>query len=158
LPTAYPTPTSFSLAGLFCEYQFCIAHPVDISFFDVSAQQNPTAPSTYNQGLMAAFNANLFVQLMWQTSPGAADPQFLLDLMLDDAKDTTQGNKVIKLVRGMNVIYTPIATTASPLLPFGGAAAWTCGDRIFAWKVYTPGADSPSSLFDEAFARFNCTQ
>jgi hypothetical protein len=160
LPTPYPSPTAFNLAGLFCEYQFCIGHPIDISFFDLSAQQNPTLPSTYSQGMITAFNINssLFFQVMWQTAPGAADPQFMLDLILDDAKDTPQGNKDIKLVRNMNVMYTPIATTATPLLPYGGAAAWTCGERVFAWKVYTPNSDSAGALFDEALARFSCNQ
>lgn len=160
LPTPYPSPTAFNLAGLFCEYQFCIGHPIDMSFFDLSAQQNPTLPSTYSQGMVTAFNINssLFIQVMWQTAPGAADPQFMLDLILDDAKDTPQGNKDIKLVRNMNVIYTPIATSATPLLPYGGAAAWTCGERVFAWKVYTPNSDSAGPLFEEALARFSCNQ
>lgn len=131
-----------------------------MSFFDLSAQQNPTLPSTYSQGMVTAFNINssLFIQVMWQTAPGAADPQFMLDLILDDAKDSPQGNKDIKLVRNMNVVYTPIATSASPLLPYGGAAAWTCGERVFAWKVYTPNADSAGALFEEALARFSCNR
>ncbi len=160
LSTPYPSPTAFNLAGLFCEYQFCIGHPIDMSFFDLSAQQNPTTPSTYNQGMVTAFNINssLFIQVMWQTAPGAGDPQFLLDLMLDDAADLPQGNKDIKLVRGMNVIYTSIASTATPLLPFGGAAAWTCGDRVFAWKIYAPDANTANPLFEEALARFSCNQ
>jgi hypothetical protein len=159
-PTPYPSPTPFNLAGLFCEYQFCIGHPIDMAFFDLSAQQNPTLPSTYSQGMVTAFNINssLFIQLMWQSAPGAADPQFLLDLILDDAKDSAQGNKEIKLVRGMNVIYTSIGTTATPLLPYGGAAAWTCGERVFAWKVYAPNADTAGPLFEEALARFSCNQ
>jgi hypothetical protein len=159
-PTPYPTPTAFNLAGLFCEYQFCIGHPIDMSFFDLSAQQNPTLPSTYSQGMVTAFNINssLFIQVMWQSAPGTADPQFMLDLILDDATDLPQGNKDIKLVRGMNVMYTPIATTATPLLPFGGAAAWTCGERVFAWKMYTPDANTAGPLFEEALARFNCNQ
>lgn len=158
IPTPYPSPTPFSLAGLFCEYQFCIGHPIDISFFDISAQQNPTTPSTYSQGVLAAYNANLFLQVMWQTAPGASDPQFLLDLMIDDAKDAAQGSKDIKLVRGMNVIYTSISTTASPLIPYGGAGAWTCGDRVFAWKIYTPDEASARTLFEEALGRFTCGQ
>lgn len=159
-PTPYPTPTAFNLAGLFCEYQFCIGHPIDMSFFDLSAQQNPTLPSTYSQGMVTAFNINssLFIQVMWQSAPGTADPQFMLDLIIDDAHDLPQGNKDIKLVRGMNVMYTPIATTATPLLPFGGAAAWTCGERVFAWKMYAPDANTAGPLFEEALARFNCNQ
>ncbi|NUQ59168.1 MAG: hypothetical protein HUU12_07295 [Anaerolineales bacterium] len=68
-PTPFPSPTPFSLAGLFCEYQFCIGHPIDVSFFDISAQKNPASPSTYSQGLLAAFNGNLFIQVIWQIAP-----------------------------------------------------------------------------------------
>lgn len=157
-PTPFPSPTPFNLAGLFCEYQFCIGHPVDVSFFDVSAQQNPASPSTYSQGLLAAFNANLFVQIMWQIAPGAADPKFLLDTLLDDSIDTPANSLDVFLVRNMNVVYDAITTTATATLPYGGAGAWTCGDRVFAWKVYTPQADTPRALFDEALARFTCGQ
>jgi hypothetical protein len=158
VPTPYPTPTAFDLRGLFCEYQFCIGHPVDMAFFDVSAQQNAGAPSTYTQGILASYNANLFMQVMWQISPGTADPQFLLDLILDDGIDTATGNLEIKLIRDMNVVYTPITTTATGVLPYGGAAAWTCGERVFAWKAYTPDEASAAGLFESSFARFNCNR
>lgn len=158
IPTIYPTPTAFDLRGLFCEYQFCVGHPFDMSFFDVSAQQNAGSPSTYAQGLLASYNANLLIQMIWQISPGTADPQFLLELILEDGIDTRVGNPEIKQIRDMNVIYTPIASTATPILPFGGAAAWTCGERVFAWKVYTPDEASPPGLFESAFARFNCNR
>ncbi|MBL8099255.1 MAG: hypothetical protein JNK81_08735 [Anaerolineales bacterium] len=154
--TPFPSPTPFSLAGLFCEYQFCIGHPIDVAFFDVSAQQNPASPSSYSQGLLAALNASLFIQAMWQTAPGAADPKFLLDTILNDQVDTASGSMDVFLVRNMNVMYTPITTIATPVLPFGGAGAWTCGDRVFAWKVYAPNAESARPLFDEALARFRC--
>jgi hypothetical protein len=146
------------LAGLFCEYQFCIGHPIDVAFFDVSAQQNPAAPSTYSQGILAAFNANLFIQLMWQLAPGASDPEFLMELLLDDALDTRSGSMEVKLVRGMNVLYTPITSTATTVLPVGGAGAWTCGERVFAWKAYTPQAESAAPLFEETLGRFTCGQ
>ncbi len=155
VPTPYPSPTPFDLAGLFCEYQFCMGHPIDMAFFDVSAQNNPASPSTYSQGLLAAFNGNLFIQLIWQIAPGTADPQFMLDLILDDV-DTRVGNLDVKLVRDMNVIFSPITSTASPLLPHGGAAAWICGERAFAWKVYTPQAENAQPLFEDALARFTC--
>lgn len=154
--TPYPSPTPFSLAGLFCEYQFCIGHTIDISFFDVSAQQNPAAPSTYTQGLLAAFNGNLFIQVMWQIAPGTSDPKFLLDTLLDNQVDTASSNADVFLVRNMNVIYNSITTIATPALPFGGIAAWTCGDRVFAWKIYSQNAESARPLFDEALARFRC--
>ncbi len=129
-----------------------------MAFFDVSAQQNPAAPSSYGQGLIAAFNGNLFIQVLWQLAPGAADPEFVLDLILDEAIDIREGNLDVKLVRDMNVMYTSIKSTASPVLPFGGSGAWTCGDRVFAWKVYTPQAETASPLFEEALARFTCGQ
>jgi hypothetical protein len=157
LPTVYPTATPFDLRGLFCEYQFCVGHPIDMAFFDVGAQQNAGSPSTYTQGIIASYNANLFIQMIWQISPGTADPQFMLDLVLDDV-DTRVGNLEVKLIRDMNVVYTPITTTATPVLPFGGAAAWTCGERVFAWKVYTPDEASPSGLFESALTRFNCNR
>lgn len=157
-PTAYPSPTPFSLAGLFCEYQFCVGHPIDIAFFDVSAQQNPASPSTYSQGFLAGLNGNLFIQIIWQIAPGSSDPKFLLDTLLDDAVDAPSGNNEVFLLRDMNVMYTNISVTASPSLPYGGAGAWTCGDRAFAWKVYTPLAETSRALFDEAMNRFTCGQ
>lgn len=156
--TPYPPPTPFNLAGLFCEYSFCIGHPIDMAFFDVTAQNNPGTTSSYGQGLIAAFNGNLFIQMLWQLAPGAADPEFMLDLILDDEIDFRDGNLDVKLVRNMNVMYTQITSTATLVLPFGGSGAWTCGDRVFAWKVYTPQAETASPLFEEALARFTCGQ
>jgi hypothetical protein len=158
IPTVYPTPTAFDLRGLFCEYQFCMGHPLDMAFFDVSAQQSAGAPSTYTQGIIASYNANLFIQMIWQISPGTADPQFMLDLILDDGVDTRVGALEVKLIRDMNVVYTPITTIATPVLPFGGSAAWTCGERVFAWKVYTPDDASAAGLFESALARFICNR
>lgn len=158
IPTPYPTPTPFDLRGLFCEYQFCIGHPLDMAFYDVNAQQNAGAPSSYSQGIIASYNANLFIEAIWQISPGTADPQFLLDLILDDGIDTRLGTLDVKLIRDMNVVYTAITTTASPVLPNGGSAAWTCGERVFAWKVYTPDQASPPGLFESALARFTCNR
>lgn len=126
-----------------------------MAFFDVSAQQNPAAPSSYGQGMIAALNANLFIQVIWQAAPGAADPEFMLDLILGEV-DIREGNLDVKLARGMNVMYTAITSTATTLLPFGGAGAWTCGDRVFAWKVYSPQAESAGLLFEEMLARFTC--
>jgi hypothetical protein len=106
---------------------------------------------------MATYSANLLITLTWQLSPGAADPQFMLELILDDGIDTRVGTQEVKLVRNMNVIYTPITSTAS-VLPFGGAAAWTCGDRVFAWKVYTSDEASAVGLFESALDRFSCNR
>lgn len=156
MPTPFATPTTFSLVGLFCEYQFCIGHPQDMAFFDVSAQRNPGAPSTYAQGIMAAYNANLFIQLLWQTAPGATDAQFLLDLIIDKDLDATSGQASPRKVKDMNTVFVPITTKATAVLPYGGAGAWTCGDRAFAWKAYTPDNATAESLFNDALNRFNC--
>ena len=156
-PIPIPSATPFDLTGMFCEYQFCVGHPADMAFYDVSAvTSNQGNPSTYQTGLMAAYSGNLLIQLMWQFSPGTADPRFLLDLILEDGLDTSVGTPEVKLIRDMNVVYTPITTTATTVLPFGGAAAWTCGDRVFAWKAYTPDEASPTGLFDSTLARFAC--
>ena len=153
--TPFPSPTPFDLKGLFCEYQFCIGHPPEMAFFDVSAQQNPGAPSAYTQGILAAYSASLFIQVMWQLAPGT-DPAFLLDLILDDHFDAQAASPSSKQVAGVTTLFAPISTTASPVLPFGAAAAWACKDRAFAWKVYTPDTASPEALFDDALSRFVC--
>ena len=156
-PIPIPSATPFDVTGMFCEYQFCIGHPADMAFYDVSAvNSNQANPSTYQTGLMAAYSGNLLIQLIWQFSPGTSDPRFLLDLILQDGLDTSVGTPEVKLIRDMNVVYTSITTTATTVLPFGGAAAWTCGDRVFAWKAYTPDEASPAGLFDTALSRFVC--
>ncbi|HJQ14561.1 MAG TPA: hypothetical protein VJ830_07420, partial [Anaerolineales bacterium] len=104
------------------------------------------------------YSGGLVLQLMWQFSPGSSDPSFLLNLIIEDGSDTTVGTQDVKLIRNMNVVYTALTTTATPVLPFGGAAAWTCGDRVFAWKAYTADEASPAGLFENALARFNCSR
>ena len=159
ISTPFPSPTAFSLSGLFCEYQFCIGHPEDMAFYDVSAvNSNQGAPSTYQTGLIAAYSGGLVLQVMWQFSPGTSDPSFLLNLIVEDGVDTTIGTQEVKLIRNMNVVYTALTTTATPVLPFGSAAAWTCGDRVFAWKIYTADDASPVGLFESALTRFNCNR
>jgi hypothetical protein len=155
ISTPYPTPTPFNLAGLFCEYQFCIGHPVDMAFFDVNAQSGATSSSNYSQGLLAAFSENLFIQVMWQLASGSSDPQFMLDLILDDV-DTRTGTLNVRLIRDMNVVFTALTTTATTVLPYGGAGAWICGERAYAWKVYSSQAENAQPLFDAALDRFRC--
>src|SRR5688572_4774931 len=55
LPTPYPSPAPMTLAGLFCEYQFCIGHPTAMAFYDHLASLNPLTPSTYANGFLAAY-------------------------------------------------------------------------------------------------------
>jgi hypothetical protein len=155
-PVILPTSTPVNLAGIFCEYQFCIGHPAEMAFFDVSAQRNPTAPSTASQGILAAYNAKLFIQFVSQDAPGSSDPQFMIDLILDTKVDTRNGDLDPLLIGNLNVLYIPITTTASPILPNGGVAAWICGGRAFAWKVYTSQPDLPKNLLIEALQNFRC--
>jgi hypothetical protein len=128
-----------------------------MALFDVNAQSGATSSSNYSQGLLAAFSENLFIQVMWQLASGSTDPQFMLDLILDDV-DTRTGTLDVKLIRDMNVVFTPITTTATTVLPFGGAGAWICGERAFAWKVYSSQAENAQSLFDAALDRFQCNR
>ena len=108
--------------------------------------------------MIGAYNTNLFIQIMWQFAPGTKDAQFLLDLIIDDQADARTGNLDAKLIHNMNVLYTPITTTTTAVLPFGAAAAWNCGDRVFAWKVYSPQAETTQALSDSTIARFTCGQ
>jgi hypothetical protein len=157
-PTLYPSPTAVNLAGLYCEYQFCIGHPAGVAFYDHLATLNLGAPSTYNNGFIYAYQIpNLVISLIWLQAPGTSDPNFLLETILADQTDIPSGSLEVKLIRNMNVVYTPITTTISEV-PFGSAGAWTCGDRVFAWKAYTPQAETAAPLFEEALARFTCGQ
>lgn len=158
-PRILPTITPAPLGGLFCEYQFCIGHPADMAFFDLNAQNNPAAPSTISQGRLVTYNvnSNLFIQLVWQDALGSTDPQFMFDVILDAKVDTRSGNLDPILIGNLNVLYVPIATTAG-VLNSGGAAAWICGGRAFAWKAYTSQPDLSKNLLTEALQNFRCNK
>ena len=157
-PTPIPTFTPMALSGLYCEYEFCIGHPQDMAFYDVSAAQNQATPSDYSQGILAAYSSKLFIQVIWQPAPGSTDPQFMLDLITQQAGDLRSGDVQPKLVGPLNVFYVGITPTpgAATTLPYGGAAAWLCGGRAFAWKTYVATQDLASTLLDDALARFRC--
>ena len=157
-PGASTTPSPFpdSLAGLFCEYQFCMGHPGHVAFFDVNAQRNPASPNSYDQGILAAYDANMFIEVIWQLALSNSDPQAMLELVLEEGVDIRDGSLDVILVRDLNVFFTALSTTATPLLPNGGAAAWVCGDRAFAWKVYTTGEMRSETLLEDALRRFRC--
>ncbi len=127
-------------------------------FYDVVAKQNPDSPAsnTYENGILAAHNNSLFIQLIWQHAPGATDPIFIMDLILEDGLDTPIGTYNLRLIHNLNILSSPITTTASPLLPYGGVAGWVCGNRVFAWKAYTAQAESFEILLNEALNRFEC--
>ncbi len=159
-PTPMPTFTPMPLSGLYCEYQFCIGHPADMAFYDVSAAQNQAAPSTFSQGILAAYKPSIgpFIQLMWQPAPGSTDPQFMLDLITQYGADTKSGDVQPKLVGPLNVFYVPITpnAAAASALPYGGAAAWLCGGRAFAWKIYAAQQELATALLNDALSRFRC--
>ncbi|MFX1538699.1 MAG: hypothetical protein ACFFDI_31310 [Promethearchaeota archaeon] len=48
----------------------------------------------------------------------------------------------------------PSSVSSIPTRP-GGAAAWTCGERVFAWKAYTPQDGQAVSLFEEAIVEYD---
>ena len=156
VPPILPTATPMSLSGLFCEYQFCIGHPVSIAFFDLDAQRNPLALSSITQGMLAAYSSSLLIQVIWQDATGANDASFMLNTIVDSKIDSRSGDLKAFQLGGLNVDYVPIATTATSSLPYGGAAAWMCGGRAFAWKAYTPQAELATSLLNEALKRFSC--
>lgn len=157
-PTPAPTYTPMPLSGLYCEYQFCIGHPADMAFYDVSAAQNQASPSNYSQGIVASYSSNLFIEVVWQPAPGSTDPQFMLDLIMQNGADTRNGDVEPKLVGPLNVFYVPITPTpgAASTLPYGGAAAWLCGGRAFAWKAYVAQQELATTLLDDALSRFRC--
>jgi len=129
-----------------------------MAFYDHLATLNLGAPSKYDNGFLYSYQIpSMIISLIWLQAPGTTDPNFLLETILDDQADTPSGSLEVKLIRNMNVIYTPITTTINEV-PFGSAGAWTCGDRVFAWKVYTPQSETAAPLFEEALARFTCGQ
>jgi len=155
-PRILPTTTPMSLSGLFCEYEFCIGHPVSIAFFDLDAQHNPLAPSSITQGMLAAYNPSLLIQVIWQDATGASDASFMLDTIINGKVDARSGDLKAFQLSNLSVDYVQITTTATPSLPYGGAAAWMCGERAFAWKAYTPQAELATNLLTEAMQRFQC--
>jgi hypothetical protein len=155
IPTALPSPTPMPLQGLFCEYGFCIGHPSEITFFDASILQNKTTPSTASYGILAGYNTNLFIQLIWTGSGTSFDPNLVMSYVIEES-DTISGSQDIQLVRDLDVYIQPITSVTSPLLPYGVVAAWQCGGRDFAWKVYTPQDGMGVNLLNDALMRFRC--
>lgn len=153
--TPYPTftPAAPALEGLFCEYQFCVGHPADTALFDVNTAEDP---SSYSDGILAAYSVDYFNLFIWQFNNGSDDPQFMLDLVMDANVDTRVGTLDVKLLGDITAFYTPITNITS--VPNGGAAAWVCGDRAFGWKAYTGNAELAYSLFEEAVRKFRCSQ
>ena len=156
-PRIFPTITPISLSGLFCEYEFCIGHPVSVALWDLEAEKNPQTPSNVSQGILIAYNLPIVViEVIWQDASGASDASFMLNTIIRSDIDSRNGDMKALQINGMNIDYVPITTTATSSLPYGGAAAWMCGGRAFAWKVYTPQAELAANLLNEALQKFQC--
>jgi hypothetical protein len=153
-----PPATEVPLNGLFCEYQFCIGHPAGMAFFDVVAKNNPSVPtaSTLEAGQLAAYNSSLFLEVIWQSAAGGSDGQFMLDEIVEKQGDSRNGDVQPILLHDLDVFFVPISSTGSTQLPYGGAAAWACGGRAFAWKAYAMQPDLARSLLTDALQVFRC--
>lgn len=154
-PTIAIPPTTVPLDGLFCEYGFCIGHPAEVHFVDASTIRNPATPSTRAYGILFAFNSNLFIQVVWTSAGPSFDSTTTLRYILEE-NDQLTGSQDVILYRDLNVFYQPLGPTAADLLPYGGAAAWRCGNRDFAWKAYTPNDGMARALLEESLSRFRC--
>lgn len=156
--TPYPTYTSYptaDLAGIYCEYGFCIGHPAHFPFFDLEVVNNYTARrSDYSQGNLIGFNERLYIFLIWSQFSGEFDPNIALNFVL--GQDPPAGAIIGEDVGGRPVTHIALQSTPSEVVPFGLAAAWKCADRWFGWKAYTSQDNQAINLLWEAMSRFTC--
>lgn len=160
-PTHPPPPTPRPpLQGVFCEYGFCIGHPVDFPLFDLNVvEKGVGAPSSYGSGKLLGFkNDFAFITVFWVQSTGAWDPSGLIGVALTEFDDTPSGSLEVDLVGPLNVAVQPLTPTEAVTLRAGLAANWRCGDRDFVWKVYTQSEGQARELLREALGRFDCGQ
>jgi hypothetical protein len=154
IPTIAPSPTPYSLEGVFCEYGFCVGHPQDFYLIDQGATRQPPISNTYGYGILFGYSQTLFIQMAWTTSGPGFDPQLTMRYILEET-ETLQGSLDAQLIEKLNIFYQPI-TTVTASLPFGGIASWQCGGRDFAWKVYTPQDGMAPALLKQAIEKFRC--
>ncbi|MEW5830076.1 MAG: hypothetical protein AB1846_14370 [Chloroflexota bacterium] len=153
-PTFTPYPTA-GLAGLFCGYEFCIGHPVDLSFIDAVFTRDQAGTSNYAYGIILAFRPNLFLQVQWTLKAGEARPYAMLDLAKD--RDASLGSLQVDQFGEAVATYDTLVATSSSELPHGVIATWECADREFGWKVYTPQDGQGVDILREALERFDCS-
>jgi len=153
VPTPYPTPTLMSLTGLFCEYSFCIGHPQHVIPFDLNAADT-RVPGNFSSGKLVGYSDDLLLLILWQM--GVTDLQYMLSAISQASGGTLTGSLDIRLVGPYNVYFQPIQPPPTSALPYGGAAAWVCGDRAFAWLVYTAQDGITPGLLDMALNKFTC--
>ena len=154
IPTAYPSPTLIPLVGTFCEYGFCIGHPVEMVLVDEGATHKPPNPGTQSKGILYGYSETLFIQLNWQISDPNFNPQSAMALILEETQ-ALQGNLDVLLIGKLNVYYQP-SSTITPVLPYGAVATWQCGGRDFIWKVYTPQDGMAQDILKQSLERFRC--
>ncbi len=154
IPTSAPTPTQSSINNLFCEYNFCIGHPQDIYLIDQGSTHQPPVSSTYNSGIIFGYSSNLFIEINWSASETTFNPQTSLHGILTGS-ESFQGSAENLTVGNISVTTQPISTVTA-LLPYGLVAAWQCGDRAFAWKVYTPQDGMAVDLLKQSLDKFKC--
>jgi hypothetical protein len=154
--TTAPTPTQFAVKNIFCEYNFCIGHPQDFFLIDQGSTRQPPLASNYGNGILFGYSQTLFIEMAWTISGPTFDPQKTMHYILEE-KEGLQGNMGALLIGKINVFYQPISTISSSL-PYGGIAAWQCGDRDFTWKVYTPQDGMAAGLAKQALDQFRCQE
>ncbi len=153
--TPYPTPTSFELNGLFCEYGFCIGHPEYVTPFDLNAADpNKRIPSTYAGGKLIGYSTDMLLLIVWQA--GITDLQYMLSVVTGESGGTLTGNVDVRLIGPYNVFYQDVQPPADSTLTHGGVAAWQCGERAFAWMVYTSQLGLVDTVVDETLNKFRC--
>ncbi len=154
-PFLPPTPTAPNLSGLFCEYGFCIGHPEHLPLFDLNAaSEENRIPSTYAGGKLIAYNTDALILVIWQKD--ITDLQYMLNIVTQAVNGSLSGNLDVRLIGPYNVFYQPVQPPPNSTLSYGGAAAWECGERAFAWLSYTGQAETPSYWLESALARFTC--
>jgi len=153
ISTASPTQT---LAGLFCEYEFCIGHPNDVPLFDAKRESSAAEFSAYGAGRVAGYRENLFMIVAWVGSTGAWDPGGSMKVVQDEFGSAANGDYKIDLIGRLNVGYQPVAPPANSVFNSGLSATWRCGDRDFVWMAFATQDGDPLALLTEALARFRC--
>jgi hypothetical protein len=156
IPTIIPSPTRFSLEGVFCEYGFCIGHPKDLFLIDQGSTRQPPIPSTFGSGIIFGYSQTLFIEMAWTLSGSHYDPQQVMRLILEETENL-QGNINAQLIDSRDVYFQSISTVTAAL-PFGGIASWQCGGRDFVWKVYTTQEGMASDLLKSSFEQFRCQE
>ena len=158
-PTAAPMPTavpSEGLAGLFCEYEYCIGHPTDVPLFDAKRESNAAEFSTYGAGRVAGYRQDLFLLVAWVGSAGAWDPGGVMKVLQDEFGVSPSVDYKIDLIQQLNVGYQPITPPANSVFTGGLSAAWRCGDRDFIWMAFTTTENQGPALLNDALAKFRC--